>query len=168
RAVLDTMTRRAVLILGRFTEGRKALLDEIREALRRHQDGYIPLLFDFKELPQRGLAETIRVLAGLCRFVIADITEPHSVPHELATIIASYMIPIVPLLQHGHTEYSVLDSERVGRPWILYAVVYTPDAGLARDLDARVIAPALAAEAQILADRAAHVRRRPPTAAAEL
>jgi hypothetical protein len=45
------------------------------------------VIFDFETLPQRGLVETIRVLADLYRFVIADITEPRSVPHELATII---------------------------------------------------------------------------------
>jgi hypothetical protein len=114
------------------------------------------------------LAETIRVLAGLCRFVIADITEPRSVPHELATIIASYMIPIVPLLQQGHTGYAVLDEERPGKPWILYEVVYTLDEGVVRGLDSMVIAPALAAESQILADRAAHARRRQSSPAADV
>jgi hypothetical protein len=41
--VIDTITSKAVLILGRFTEERKKVLDAIREELR--QRGYAPILF---------------------------------------------------------------------------------------------------------------------------
>ena len=43
RDVIDTIGRKAVLILGRFTPERKAVLDALREELRKR--GYVPILF---------------------------------------------------------------------------------------------------------------------------
>jgi Pentapeptide repeats (8 copies) len=57
RHVIDTITSKAVLILGRFTPERKAVLDAIREALR--QWNYLPILFDFEAPGSRDLTETI-------------------------------------------------------------------------------------------------------------
>ena len=45
RDVIDTVTSKAVLILGRFTAERKAVLDALREELRKRD--YLPILFDF-------------------------------------------------------------------------------------------------------------------------
>jgi hypothetical protein len=45
RHVIDTVTSKVVLILGRFTEERKSVLDAIREELRRHD--LVPVMFDF-------------------------------------------------------------------------------------------------------------------------
>jgi len=42
RGVIDTVTSKAVLILGRFTDERKAVLDAVREELRKHD--YVPIL----------------------------------------------------------------------------------------------------------------------------
>jgi hypothetical protein len=44
RGVIDTVARKVVLILGRFTPERKAVLDAIREELRKRD--YLPVLFD--------------------------------------------------------------------------------------------------------------------------
>jgi hypothetical protein len=45
RDVIDTITSKAVLILGRFTDERKAVLNALREELRKRD--YLPILFDF-------------------------------------------------------------------------------------------------------------------------
>ena len=50
RDVIDTIARKAVLILGRFTPERKAVLDALRETLRTQ--GYVPILFDFRPTQQ--------------------------------------------------------------------------------------------------------------------
>jgi hypothetical protein len=50
RDVINTIAEKAVLILGRFTPERKAVLDAIREALRQH--GYLPIMFDFDRLTE--------------------------------------------------------------------------------------------------------------------
>jgi Pentapeptide repeats (8 copies) len=57
RHVIETITSKAVLILGRFTPDRKAVLDAIREELRRRN--YLPILFDFEKPASRDLTETI-------------------------------------------------------------------------------------------------------------
>ena len=57
RDVIDTITSKAVLILGRFTEERKAVLDALRDELR--QRNYLPILFDFEKPRTRDTDETI-------------------------------------------------------------------------------------------------------------
>src|SRR5260221_293691 len=76
RDVIDTIAKKAVLILGRFTRERKAMLDALRDELRRH--GYLPILFDFKKPSRRDLTETVSTLAHLSRFIVADLTETSS------------------------------------------------------------------------------------------
>lgn len=50
RNAIQTITSKAVLILGRFTPQQKIILDTLRTALRRYD--YVPILFDF-EVPER-------------------------------------------------------------------------------------------------------------------
>jgi len=70
RNVIDTITSKAVLILGRFTLERKAVLDAIREELRKHD--YLPVLFDFEKPSNQDITKTVRTLAHTARFIIAD------------------------------------------------------------------------------------------------
>jgi hypothetical protein len=81
RDVIDTVTSKAVLILGRFTEERKPVLDAIREELRKRD--YLPILFDFAVPATRDITETVSLLARMARFIIADLTDPSSIPKEL-------------------------------------------------------------------------------------
>ena len=76
REVIDTITSKAVLILGRFTDERKAVLDALREELRKRN--YLPILFDFSAPATRDITETISLLARMARFVVADITDAKS------------------------------------------------------------------------------------------
>ena len=71
--VIDTVTSKVVLVLGRFTRERKAVLDAIRHRLRA--SNYVPVVFDFTASASRDTTETIRTLAHMARFVIADITD---------------------------------------------------------------------------------------------
>ena len=57
RHVIDTITSKAVLILGRFTPERKAVLDALREELRKRD--YLPVLFDFDKPASKDLTETV-------------------------------------------------------------------------------------------------------------
>src|SRR5262245_26078250 len=61
RDVIDTITSKTVLILGRFTDERKAVLDALREELRKRN--YLPILFDFEVPATRDITETISLLA---------------------------------------------------------------------------------------------------------
>ncbi|MEO8613459.1 MAG: pentapeptide repeat-containing protein [Chloroflexota bacterium] len=93
RTVIDTITTKSVLILGRFTPERKVILEAIREELRRL--GYVPILFDFEKPDSRDLTETIFTLASMAHFVIADLSDPNSIPHELMTFAEKLLsVPI--------------------------------------------------------------------------
>jgi uncharacterized protein YjbI with pentapeptide repeats len=85
REVIDTITSKAVLILGRFTEKRKPVLEALREELRQHK--YLPILFDFDKPGSLSRDETITLLARMARFVIADISDAKSVLQELRGIV---------------------------------------------------------------------------------
>ena len=67
RDVINTIGEKGVLILGRFIEDRKAVLDAIRDKLR--ELGFVPMMFDFEKPSQRDFTETIKTLAGLSRFI---------------------------------------------------------------------------------------------------
>jgi hypothetical protein len=85
RDVIDTITSKVVLILGRFTQERKRILDALRNEL--HQRNYSLILFDFEKPASRDLAETISTLAHVARFIIADLTDAKSLPQELQRIV---------------------------------------------------------------------------------
>jgi Pentapeptide repeats (8 copies) len=85
RDVIDTITSKAVLILGRITDERKAVLDALREELRKRN--YLPILFDFNKPTSQTADETITLLARMSRFVIADISDARSVLQELRAIV---------------------------------------------------------------------------------
>jgi uncharacterized protein YjbI with pentapeptide repeats len=99
REVINTITSKAVLILGRFTDKRKAVLEALREELRKLD--YLPILFDFDVPERRNVTETVTLLARMARFIIADLTDPSSIPQELQAIIPSVRVPIQPLLLEG-------------------------------------------------------------------
>jgi hypothetical protein len=95
--VFAATSRKTVLILGRFGT-HKPVLEAIREWVRKND--LIPVLFDF-ENPSRDLDETIRVLAGLSRFVIADLSDPQSVPWELEAVVKNNRVPIVSVIKNA-------------------------------------------------------------------
>jgi hypothetical protein len=65
RDVIDTITSKVVLILGRFTLERKAVLDALREELRKHD--YLPVLFDLDKPRTRTTLEAVSTLAHMAR-----------------------------------------------------------------------------------------------------
>jgi hypothetical protein len=65
RRIINTITSKVVLILGRFTPERKAVLDAIRDELRKRD--YLPVLFDFEKPSSRDITETVSTLAHMAR-----------------------------------------------------------------------------------------------------
>jgi hypothetical protein len=143
RNVIDTITSKAVLILGRFTDERKAVLDAMRDELRRRN--YLPILFDFEKPANRDLTETIMTLAGMARFVIADLSDPHSIPHELMTFGEKLLsVPIqaifCPVPEHKW-EYPMYEHLR-RYPHVLPIYRYDTPQQLLDNLSEKVIDPA--------------------------
>ena len=139
RHVIDTVTTKAVLILGRFTPERKQVLDALRDALRER--GFVPILFDFEPSPQRDLTETVQLLANLAKFVIADITEAKSIPQELSHIIPFLpSVPVQPILLVSEREYAMFEHWR-GFKTVLPEYLYRDKQDLLDNLEAKILQP---------------------------
>jgi uncharacterized protein YjbI with pentapeptide repeats len=140
RDVIDTITSKVVLILGRFTDERKKILDALRDELRKRN--FSPVLFDFEKPASRDITETISTLAHMARFVIADLTDAKSIPQELMIIVPNLpSVPVQPLILESQHEYGMF--EHFTRfPWVLPVYHYTDQASLLQSLQENVIDPA--------------------------
>lgn len=145
REVIDTIGKKAVLILGRFMQNRKVVLDAVREELRRRN--YIPILFDFDKPDSRDLTETVVILAHLSRFVIADLTEPGSIPHELMAFVDNLpSVAVQPIVNKGHQPYAMFEHlQRYS--WVLPVYEYETQEQLIAELTEKIINPV---EAKVL------------------
>lgn len=99
RDLIDALTQKCVLVLGSFTAVQMPVMRAIEGRLR--ELGFVPIIFDFQSATQRDFTETIKALAGLSRFIIAEISNPRSAPLELHAVIPNYQIPVIPLLKKG-------------------------------------------------------------------
>jgi uncharacterized protein YjbI with pentapeptide repeats len=112
RNVIHSVTSKAVLILGRFSERQKPVLDALHAALR---DSYhlVPILFDWEPSKNRDLTETVLLLANMCRFVIADLTDAKSIPQELSLIVPNLpSVPVQPIILASEHEYAMFEHWR--------------------------------------------------------
>jgi uncharacterized protein YjbI with pentapeptide repeats len=139
RDVIDTITSKGVLILGRFSEDRKAVLDALREELRKQN--YLPILFDFDVPENRDITETVSLLARMARFIIADLTGPSSIPKELEAIVPSLAVPVQPLLEGLARPYAMF-KDYWKYEWVLPPYRYEGLELLLSALAEKVIAPA--------------------------
>jgi hypothetical protein len=127
-----------VLILGRFTDERKTVLDALREELRRHD--YLPILFDFAVPATRDITETISLLARMARFIIADVTDPSSISKELEAIVPSVAVPVQPLIEGSSRPYAMF-KDYWKYEWVLPICRYEGLEPLLATLAEKVIAP---------------------------
>jgi hypothetical protein len=140
RDVIDTITSKVVLILGSFKAERKAILNAIRDELRKRD--YLPVLFDFEKPSSRDLTETISTLAHMARFVIADITEAKRIAQELKHIVPSLpSVPVQPLMTSSDYEYALFEHIRRFSS-VLEEYEYDDLDDLLAALSDKVIAPA--------------------------
>jgi uncharacterized protein YjbI with pentapeptide repeats len=106
RRALDAITSKAVLILGRFTREEKAVLNAIRDHLRTL--GLLSIICDFDPLANRNITETVTLLAGMARFVVADLTAYSSMPQELQSIVTNVHVPVQLIVKSGTQVYSMI------------------------------------------------------------
>ena len=137
--ILRLASSRLVLLLGRFTGEHGAVLDALKEALPTHN--YAPIKFDFDQGRDRDLIETVTTLASLSRFVIADLTEPKSVPLESQAIVPDIAVPFVPIIK-GKRPFSMFSALQRKYLWVVPTVVYTSERQLVRSLEESIIKPA--------------------------
>ncbi|MBV8456950.1 MAG: pentapeptide repeat-containing protein, partial [Acetobacteraceae bacterium] len=151
REVIDTITSKVVLILGRFMPERALVLYTLREELRKRN--YLPVVFYFEKPPTQTTDETITLLARMARFVIADISDDESVLRELRGFVPDLpSVAVQPLIRTPQEEPGMFDFLRK-YPWVLEAHCYDNEQQLIADLGEHVIRPA---EAKVL-----ELRRQP-------
>jgi uncharacterized protein YjbI with pentapeptide repeats len=157
RRVIDTVGRKGVLLLGRFTEGRIVVLERLREELRKR--GYLPIVFNFDKPETKDFTETVRLLAGLSKFVIADITNPKSAPLELQATVPEIMVPFRPIIEEGQEPFAMLrDLWSKHREWVFEPIYYSSVDALIGSLDEKIIRPAEARFVELLARKAETMR----------
>ena len=128
-----------MLILGRFTQERKKVLDALRDELR--QRDYLPILFDFEKPTSKDLTGTVLTLAHMARFIITDLTDPSCIPFEVSKVSEAY-VPIQPILLFGKSEFAMFADLQRRHHWVLPTHCYDSQKELIAHLDERVIRPA--------------------------
>jgi hypothetical protein len=139
RTILNAVTHRGILLLGRFADGGIGVLNAVADVLR--DLNYLPIIFDFDRPDSLNYTETIKTLVGLARFVVVDISGP-SVPQELYATVFHFHIPFVPILENGRRPNAMFKdfleySHVLGPP-----VRFDTTAQLVTLLTTRVIEPA--------------------------
>jgi uncharacterized protein YjbI with pentapeptide repeats len=115
RNALNAVTKKGVLLLGRFGGGGLEVLQAIAGKLR--EEKYLPIIFDFERPQDHDYTETITTLVGLARFVIVDLSGP-SVPQELSHTVPFFDIPFVPIIEKGRKSYAMF-VDLLKYPWVL-------------------------------------------------
>ena len=138
REVLNTVTEKCVLLLGRFNNGGLELLQSIASKLRKVD--YMPIIFDFDRPDNKNYTETVNTLVGLSRFVIVDLSGS-SVPQELYSTVPHFKIPFVPIIEEGRKTYAMF-ADLLEYPWVLPPVRFSSQEQLLELLPSRVIEPA--------------------------
>ena len=142
RGVINTLTSKTVLILGRFAlPDRKAILDALSNKLREYD--LLPIVFDFECPADKDFTETIKTLAGLCYFVIADVTNPKSSALELQATVPDYQIPFVPIIQEGERPFAMMVDLQKKYNWVLDTLSYNSIETLIKALKPAIIDPAI-------------------------
>jgi hypothetical protein len=157
RDVIDTIGKKGVLLLGRFTEGRMVVLERLRDKLR--DLGYVPMVFNFDKPDTKDFTETVRLLCNLSHFVIVDITNPRSAPLELQATVPDYMVPFAPILQEGEQPFSMFVDLQNKYDWVLQPVIGYPSVDrLIEVLEDKIVRPAQAKFNELLARRTNQLR----------
>jgi hypothetical protein len=99
----------------------------------------------------RDLTETVSTLAHLARFIIADITDPRSIPQEMQAIVPTLMVPVQPIIARPQQPWGMFVDFPKKYHWVLEVHEYTDLSDLLGDLQTNVIAPAEAKAKQLAA-----------------
>jgi hypothetical protein len=137
--IMSILIKHRVLILGRFTGRRLAILKAIQSHLAAHPNRYIPELFTYSKPDYRDLIESIRGFASMSRFIIADLSEPKSLPSELEAIVPHFQsIPVMPIINRTGKPYATFDSIK-RKPNVATILRYNNETQLMDKLDKEIV-----------------------------
>ncbi len=145
--LVRTLTTNMVVILGFFPSYRMAVLNTIRDELRRQ--GYTPVLFDRERaasprpgdesVVERAYPEMLERLVSLAQFVLLDLTEMSLLPKEWQTLMPSATIPFQPLLHARNRQGTTLVPEIERYPHCLPLFIYHDERDLQQGVEERIL-----------------------------
>jgi uncharacterized protein YjbI with pentapeptide repeats len=131
--VIDTLTSRVVLVLGRFGDARREYLDLLLTKIRARQ--LVPLSVDVGGTKRAPLMETTTLLARLARFVIPDLTLAPEVLQLLEAFVPEVAVPVLPIESNARGREAQFE-EAWKYPWYFKPTRYENPAQLAKVLAA--------------------------------
>lgn len=111
KSIIETLSSKIVLLLGRFTSARKEILDKLKIELSKQQ--YIPIIFDFQKPINKDFIESVLIIAQLSKFIIADFSDPKIILEEVPAIVRNTSTVVLPILKIGEQEPETLNNLRV-------------------------------------------------------
>jgi uncharacterized protein YjbI with pentapeptide repeats len=144
RDVINTLTSKSVLILGRFAiRKRKAVLDALRNKLREYD--LLPIVFDFDRPTDKDYTETVKTLAALSLFVILDVTQPKSTPMEMEALVSQFKISYVPIIDISVDKrpFAMIVDSQKSFHWVLETFGYKSKKELLENIEEAIIKRAL-------------------------
>ena len=72
------------------------------------------------------------------RFIIADLTDPRSLPQELSRIIPATKVPVRPIIMQGHDPFAMF-RDFMDYPWVIEPLFYDNVEQLIENIDTLVI-----------------------------
>jgi hypothetical protein len=121
--------------------------------------GYLPIVFNFDKPETKDFTETVRLLAGMSKFVITDLSSPKSAPYEMGAIVSQTMIPVQPIIAEGETPFAMLQDLWINYPdRVFQPIHYSSVDALIASLDEKIIRPAEARFVELLARKAERMK----------
>jgi hypothetical protein len=122
RNALDAISTKFVLILGRFTKDRKAILATIRDQVRKSD--LLPITVECTRQTRAALPGAVELFSRMSQFILVDFTEPDGVPDELTTLVAGHLkTPIQPIHAPEPLGYRMF-AEKQAHPSVMDPFVY--------------------------------------------
>ncbi|MGI0133540.1 MAG: hypothetical protein ACREBW_01085, partial [Candidatus Micrarchaeaceae archaeon] len=139
RTSFNAVMERGVLLLGRFSGGGLEILQAVATRLR--EERYLPIMLDLDRPDDRIHRKTVQALAGLSRFIIADVSGP-SVPPELYATVPHFKIPFIPIFEAGREPFAMA-VDLLEYPWVIRpTVIFASTDELVSLVTSRIIVPA--------------------------
>ncbi len=92
RNMINILNSKGVLLLGQFRDGGLERLYKLMDWLKERN--YTPMLFDFDRPENLDYTETVITMAGLSKFILADLSGG-SVPQELHATLTNFEKPVI-------------------------------------------------------------------------
>jgi uncharacterized protein YjbI with pentapeptide repeats len=139
RTSFNSVTERGVLLLGHFRGGGLETLQAVAARLR--EERYLPIMLDLDRPDDRTHRATVQTLAGLSRFIVADVSGPSIAP-ELYATVPHCKRPFVPILEAGREPFAMA-VDLLEYPWVVRpTVIFTSIEELVSLVFSKIIAPA--------------------------